>query len=186
MGAIDRRDFLVRSGMAISAVVLAAEIPLPKVFADSRPLKLDSWKTVREQFQLSSDFVHLAGFFLASHPAPVRAAIERHRRGLDADPIGYWFEHEEKLEATVLRAAADYLAVDPTEIALTDSTTMGLGLLYNGFTLREDQEVLTTLHDHYATETSLRFRAERTGATVRQFLSMIPSRMSRAKSYSII
>ena len=29
MGAIDRRDFLVRSGMAISAAVLAAEIPLP-------------------------------------------------------------------------------------------------------------------------------------------------------------
>lgn len=168
MDAVNRRNFLVRSGMAISAAVLAAEIPLPKVFADSPPLKLDNWKTVREQFQLSSDFVHLAGFFLASHPAPVRAAIERHRRGLDADPIGYWSEHEEKQEATVLRAAADYLAVDPTEIALTDSTTMGLGLLYNGLTLREDQEILTTLHDHYATETSLRLRAERTGATVRQ------------------
>ncbi|MBC7840281.1 MAG: twin-arginine translocation signal domain-containing protein, partial [Nitrospiraceae bacterium] len=82
MGAIDRRDFLVRSGLAISAAVLAAEIPLPKVFADLPSLKLDNWKTVREQFQLSSDFVHLAGFFLASHPTPVRAAIERHRRGL--------------------------------------------------------------------------------------------------------
>jgi isopenicillin-N epimerase len=168
MGAIDRRDFLVRSGLAISAAILAAEIPLPKVFADSPSLKLDSWKTVRGQFQLSNDFVHLAGFFLASHPAPVRAAIERHRRGLDADPIGYWSEHEEKQEAAVLRAAAEYLAVDPTEIALTDSTTMGLGLLYGGLTLGEGQEVLTTLHDHYATETSLRLRAERTGATVRQ------------------
>lgn len=168
MGAIDRRDFLVRSGLAISAAVLAAEIPLPKVFADSPPLKPDSWKTVRGQFQLSSGFVHLAGFFLASHPAPVRAAIERHRRGLDADPIGYWFEQEEKQEAAVLRAAADYLAVDPTEIALTDSTTMGLGLLYGGLTLREGQEILTTVHDHYATETSLRLRTERTGATVRQ------------------
>jgi selenocysteine lyase/cysteine desulfurase len=68
----------------------------------------------------------------------------------------------------VLRAAAEYLAVDPTEIALTDSTTMGLGLLYGGLTLREGQEILTTLHDHYATETSLRLRAEHTGATVRQ------------------
>ena len=170
MGAIDRRDFLVRSGLAISAAVLAAEIPLPKVFADSPSLKLDNWKTVREQFQLSSDFVHLAGFFLASHPAPVSAAIERHRRGLDADPIGYWSEHEEKQEAAVLRAAAENLAVDPTEIALTDSTTMGLGLLYSGLTLSEGQEILTTLHDHYATETSLRLRAERTGATIRQIL----------------
>jgi selenocysteine lyase/cysteine desulfurase len=123
---------------------------------------------VREQFQLSPDVVHLAGFFLASHPTPVRAAIERHRRGLDANPIGYWMEQGEKQEAAVLLAAADYLAVDPTEIALTDSTTMGLGLLYGGLTLRKEQEILTTLHDHYATETSLKLRAERTGATVRQ------------------
>jgi selenocysteine lyase/cysteine desulfurase len=45
---------------------------------------------------------------------------------------------------------------------------MGLGLLYGGLRLRADQEVLSTKHDHYSTETSLRLRAERTGARVRQ------------------
>lgn len=168
MGVINRRDFLVRSGMAIGAALLAAENPISTATAGSPPLKLDDWQAVREQFQLSRDYIHLAGFFLASHPTPVRAAIERHRRGLDADPIGYWVEQEEKREAAVLRAAADYLVVDPTEIALTDSTTMGLGLLYGGLTLHEGQEILTTQHDHYATETSLRLRAERSGATIRQ------------------
>ncbi len=168
MDAINRRNFLVRSGLAIGAALLAAEAPVSTAIANSPPLKLDTWQAVREQFQLSHDFIHLAGFFLSSHPTSVRAAIERHRLGLDADPIGYWFEQEEKQEAAVLRAAADYLAVDPTEIALTDSTTMGLGLLYGGLTLREGQEILTTLHDHYATEMSFRLRAERTGATVRQ------------------
>lgn len=168
MDAINRRNFLVRSGLAIGAALLAVEAPVSTAIANSPPLKLDTWQAVREQFQLSRDSIHLAGFFLASHPTPVRAAIERHRLGLDADPIGYWFEQEEKQEAAVLRAAADYLGVDPTEIALTDSTTMGLGLLYGGLTLREGQEILTTVHDHYATETSLRLRAERTGATVRQ------------------
>ena len=68
----------------------------------------------------------------------------------------------------MLQAAAGYLGVEPTEIALTDSTTMGLGLLYGGLTLKRDQEILTTTHDHYSTETSLRLRAERTGATVRR------------------
>src|SRR4029077_2877626 len=158
MDAINRRNFLVRSGFAIGAALLAVETPTPTAIAGAPPLKLDSWQAVREQFQLSRDHIHLAGFFLASHPAQVQAAIERHRRGLDADPIGYWFEQEETQEAAVLRAAAAYLAVDPTEIALTDSTTMGLGLLYGGLTLREGQEILSTLHDHYATETSLRLR----------------------------
>jgi isopenicillin-N epimerase len=168
MDAINRRNFLVRSGLAIGAALLARDAPVSHAVANSPPLKLDSWQTVREQFQLDPNSVHLAGFFLASHPTPVRAAIERHRRELDADPIGYWSEQEAKLEAAVLRAAGDYLGVDPTEIALTDSTTMGLGLLYGSLTLRKSQEILTTLHDHYATETSLRLRAERTGATVRQ------------------
>jgi selenocysteine lyase/cysteine desulfurase len=58
--------------------------------------------------------------------------------------------------------------VDPSDIALTDSTTMGLGLLYSGLKLRTDQEILTTTHDHYSTENSLRLRAERTGASVRK------------------
>jgi selenocysteine lyase/cysteine desulfurase len=98
----------------------------------------------------------------------VRQAIERHRAGLDADPIGYWYEHEEKQEAKVLRAAADYLGAQPTDIALTDSTTMGLGLLYGGLHLRSGQEILATTHDHYSTEVSLRLRAEHTGAVVRQ------------------
>jgi len=154
--------------MAIGAALLAAEPPVSTAIASSPPLKLDSWQAVRAQFQLSRDFIHLAGFFLASHPTPVREAIERHRKRLEADPIGYWFEQEEKQEAAVLRAAADYLAADPTEIALTDSTTMGLGLLYGGLTLRDGQEILTTLHDHYSTETSLRLSAERTGATIRK------------------
>jgi len=154
--------------MAIGAALLAAETPVSTAIASSPPLKLDSWQAVRAQFQLSRDFIHLAGFFLASHPTPVREAIERHRMRLEADPIGYWFEQEEKQEAAVLRAAANYLAVDSTEIALTDSTTMGLGLLYGGLTLRDGQEILTTLHDHYSTETSLRLSAERTGATIRK------------------
>jgi selenocysteine lyase/cysteine desulfurase len=123
---------------------------------------------VRNQFPLSADLIHLAGFFLASHPLPVREAIERHRAGLDADPIGYWFAHEKKQEAAVLHAAAGYLGAAPTDIALTDSTTMGLGLLYGSLTVRHGQEILTTTHDHYSTETSLRLRAERTGASVRR------------------
>jgi selenocysteine lyase/cysteine desulfurase len=166
---IDRRNFLVRTGLVLGSALLAAG--LPKTLADARSASssdLHDWRAVRRQFSLAPDLIHLAGFFLASHPEPVRKAIERHRRGLDADPIGYWFAHEERQEAAVLRAAADYLGVDPADIALTDSTTMGLGLLYGGLTLREGQEILTTTHDHYSTETSLRLRAERTGAMVRQ------------------
>lgn len=166
---MNRRDFLVRTGLAVSAAVLADGLRVSKALAEAAPApRLDSWEAVRDQFLLTRDVIHMSGFFLASHPAPVREAIERHRRGLDENPIGYVIEHEEQSEGAVLSAAADYLGANPADLALTDSTTMGLGLLYGGLTLRKGQEILTTAHDHYSTALSLRLRAQRTGASIRQ------------------
>ena len=167
MSDIGRRGFLVRSGLVLSAALLAGTHSHTHAEPQASRRKPENWDEIRAQFPLSSQLIHLAAFFLASHPTPVREAIERHRAGLDADPIGYWFEHEEKQEAKVLLAAAEYLGANLTDIALTDSTTMGLGLLYGGLKLGNEQEILTTTHDHYSTETALRLRAERTGAMVR-------------------
>jgi selenocysteine lyase/cysteine desulfurase len=169
MEALHRRQFLVRTGVALGAAILAGESSsfLSGPLASSEDLA-GTWETIREQFPLDRRLIHMAGFFLASHPAPVAAAIEQHRRGLDADPIGYWHQQESVQEAAVLRAAAEYLVVHPSQIALTDSTTMGLGLLYGGLNLQQGQEILTTTHDHYSTDMSLRHRAERTGATIRR------------------
>jgi selenocysteine lyase/cysteine desulfurase len=164
-----RRDFLVRTGQTIGAVALASALRTAEALASKRTSSdSPSWEEVRGNFNLTPGLVHMAGFFLASHPKPVRDAIEGYRRGLDANPIEYWFANIAKSEAAVAAAAAHYLGVDPADIALTDSTTMGLGLLYSGLKLRANQEILTTTHDHYSTETALRLRAERTGASVRR------------------
>lgn len=166
---ISRRDFLARTGMMLGAHALAAGLPHASAPPGPSPLPaLDSWDVVRAQFPLTYERIHMAGFLLASHPAPVRRAIEAHRHGLDENPAEYLATQQERLEAAVLQAAAQYLGVRPRDIALTDSTTMGLGLLYGGVTLREGHEILTTTHDHYATTMSLRLRADRTGAALRQ------------------
>src|SRR5262245_40593935 len=166
-----RRDFLVRTGLALGAGAFAgfARAPSepPQVVRAGEATGAGGWDAVRDQFNLSRDRIHLASFFLASHPKPVRDAIDRHRRALDENPIGYWLDNVDRLEAEVLGAAAVHLGAQPVDLALTDSTTMGLGLLYGGLKLREGQEILTTRHDHYSTQSSLKQRAERTGATVR-------------------
>jgi selenocysteine lyase/cysteine desulfurase len=106
---------------------------------------------------------HFDAFLFAAHDEPVRAAIERHRRGLDAGAAAYLHEHQLELERAVAEAAARHLGVEPRELAFTDSTTMGLGLVYSGL-LAPGDEVLTTEHDHYATHEALRL----SGARVRQ------------------
>ena len=166
MVSLDRRAFLVRSGLALAAAgLLEAENNEAVAAPEATPL---SWRAVRAQFRLTPLYGHLGGLLLASHPTAVRRAIETHRRGLDRNPVHYLHERGPALEARVLTAAASYLGARPTDIALTDSTTMGLGLLYNGLELRAGQEVLTTEHDFFATHESLRLKAERSGASVRR------------------
>ena len=126
-----------------------------------------SWDAVRRQFRLAAGWTHLGGLLLASHPTAVRRAIETHRRGLDANPVHYLHDRGPQLEVAVLREAAAYLGAAPSDLALTDSTTMGLGLLYNGIDLRAGQEALTSRHDFFATHEALRLKAARAGATVR-------------------
>ena len=127
-----------------------------------------SWSSVRDQFALDDGVTNLTTFLLASHPKPVRDAIDRHRAGLDRDAKRYLDDQEETAETRIRAGAAAYLEVRADEIALTDSTTMGLGLVYGGLRLRPGQEILTTVHDFYSTHESLRLRALRTGARVRK------------------
>jgi selenocysteine lyase/cysteine desulfurase len=162
---MDRRQLLVRTGLALAAAGLT---DLEQAGAAPRADAAVGWNDVRAQFRLSPGLIHMGGLYLASHPGPVRRAIDRHRRGLDADPVGYLHRHGGSLEAGVLRAAGSYLGARPADIALTDSTTMGLGLLYGGLSLRPGDEVLTTTHDFFATHESLRLAAEETGAIVRR------------------
>lgn len=170
-----RRTFLKRTGVLLGAVPAAGVLRYGSPAEEQRvggggPRAFDptDWEDVRDQFALTRDRIHMATFLLASHPRPVAEAIRRHRTAFDEDPATYWEEHFQQAEPSVRRAAAEYLYTDPDLIALTDSTTMGLGLVYGGLRLGAGQEIVTTPHGHYATLESLRLRAERTGAIVRE------------------
>jgi len=189
-----RRDFLRGSGLTATGLGLGraswagiaaaatapaaarqpAAAPHPAATGETAPaFRPDDWASVRAQFRLAPDYAHLSSFFIASHPAPVRQAIETYRRALDENPFGYLEGHmfeadKDKLWLQVCAAAAGYIGGAPDEIALTGSTTMGLALLYNGLRLKPGQEILTTVHDHYSHHESIRLAAEKWGGTVRK------------------
>jgi selenocysteine lyase/cysteine desulfurase len=152
------------------AAGLAAAGYAPPALAEDAAFDPKSWSSVRAQFALDPRETNFATFLLAPHPRPVREAIARHARGLDRDAKRYLDRLEDMgvAEQRVRAAAGRYLGVDADELALTDSTTMGLGLLYGGLRLEEDDEVVTTTHDFFSTHEALRLRALRTGAHVRK------------------
>src|SRR5215217_8634661 len=84
-----RRDFLARAGaLAVAPGALAA-------CSEETAAAPGGWAGVRAQFALRERERNFAAWYLASHPKPVRDAIERHRRGLDASPHEYVERHVE-------------------------------------------------------------------------------------------
>lgn len=147
---------------------MAASVLATRSDAPGTQSQIVDWDTVRGMFSVNPAYLHFGGLYLASHPTPVQQAIEAHRRGLDDNPVDYLHEQGPVLEAGVLQAAANYLGGSVTDIALTDSTTMGLGLLYTGLSVGPGQEILTTVHDFYATHEALQLSARRSGASMRR------------------
>jgi selenocysteine lyase/cysteine desulfurase len=163
---LPRRSFLGIAAVGAAACTTPARAPQSLA---ALAAATDKWAALRAEFALATDRIHLAGMLFTSYPRVVRDAIERYRGELDVDPVQV-LEHDletnERTNAT-LDAAARYLGVARGEIALTDSTTSGLALVYGGVTLAAGDEIVTTKHDHWVTHESLRLAAERTGASVR-------------------
>lgn len=167
---LDRRQFLATTGLGAAALATASS-PVAAAAAAADPVPLPAagdWAAARAAFALSPDLAHLSAMLFASHPANVRAAIERHRAHLDADPAGYLHDNNSRLTDAAFAAAAAYLGVEPAEVALTGSTTDGVGLVYAGVRLRAGQEILTTAQDYYVTHEAARLAAARSGASIRR------------------
>jgi len=127
----------------------------------------EDWASVRAQFPLDTGLAQFAAYVLSPHTAQVSAAIAHHRARLDRDTDTALHEGY-LLEEGVRRAAASYVGGTADQIALTDSTTMGIAVMYGGLDLRPGDEILSTTHDFFSTEEALRLAERRTGAVVRR------------------
>ena len=110
---VSRRQFLLATGsmgLAAAGPAWAKPASHPKLAAPAA-FKPDDWASVRAQFRLAPDLVHLSPFYIVSHPRPVRDAIEQYRKALDENPFGYLEAHmfekkEDQLWRKVCAAAA--------------------------------------------------------------------------------
>ena len=175
-----RRDFVTTAGLSLAGLVTARAAAANEAVAVPAVNASSDWAAIRAQFNLAPDWMHFSQFYIVSHPKPVRDAIERYRNLLDSQPFatvehGMGFDsfvgdqaHQDPFPVQVQKAAAAYAGCKPEEIALTDSTTQGLGLIYQGLMLKPGDEVLCTTHDHYVHHEAIRLAVEKSGATSRR------------------
>ncbi|MEQ1765422.1 MAG: aminotransferase class V-fold PLP-dependent enzyme [Pyrinomonadaceae bacterium] len=166
---MNRRNFLYLAGVSAAAATGARLGSAATISAAETKFDPMKWESVREQFDLlANDQIHLSSFFLTSHPRQVREEIERHRSAIDASPLEYIEKNMFTMPGKIAANVAEYLGGKPEEVAITNSTTMGLALIYHGLPLRTGDEILTTAHDHFVHHEAARLAAERAGGTVRK------------------
>lgn len=169
---LTRRRLLVNGSLTLAAGAIAPALS----FADQKQSSksdFSNWNSVRREFELDPQFIHLGLFFLTSHPRVVREAIEKYRKKLDSNPFmtveHALFESEDSnIPLKVTRALAGYTGASADDFALTSNTTSGLALVYHGLSLKKGDEVLTTDQDHVVHHESIRLATERAGATWRK------------------
>lgn len=172
---ITRREFMVRpAALGVTALVPASLLSALAAETPALP-DLSSWNRVRAQFTLDPDYLHFASFFIASHPAPVRDAIDAYRRAIDRNPFqaiehGMFEGDESNVPLQVQREIAAYLGGQAEDVCLTRSTTESLALVYHGLPLQAGDEVLCTTHDHYSHHESVRLATLRAGASLRKIV----------------
>lgn len=169
---LTRREFL--TAPSLGALGLLPGGLLAAVAAETPPLPdLSGWEGVRAQFALDPSFAHFASFYLVSHPAPVREAIDGYRRAIDRNPLhvveqGMFEDDAHNLPLQVCTRIAAYLGARAEDVCLTGNTTTSLALVYHGLPLQAGDEVLCTTHDHYSHHESIRLATARCGATMRK------------------
>ncbi|MCP2052630.1 UNVERIFIED_ORG: selenocysteine lyase/cysteine desulfurase [Pseudomonas fluorescens] len=167
----DRRTFLKRAGVFAASLPLGSALLAHAQAATQAPATNDPWTGFKQLFTQDPNYLHFSNFLVTSHPRPVREAIERYRQQIDRNPglaMDWGLEETWKREGQVREWAGRYLNAKPAQIALTGSTSEGLAMIYGGIKLRPDQEILTTEHEHYATQNVLDFRVARQGTQVRR------------------
>lgn len=170
---LTRRQFLA-APVALGGAAVGANAFMAALASESAPMPdLSTWEGVRAQFTLDPELAHFASFFISSHPAPVRDAVEAWRRAMDRNPFhvieqGLFEDEAHNIPLQVQAAIGRYLGGRGEDVALTRSTTEGLALIHLGLPLKPGDEVLATTHDHYSHHESIRYATERSGATTRR------------------
>ncbi len=127
--SLNRRDFIVAAGLGAATATLAdvtGSTKEPRAVNQIAMQGASDWESVREQFNLDSNYIHLAGLLITSHPTPVREAIAQYRSALNENLGLYLPQNNSRLQAEVRQAAANYVGTQLEDIALTDRSFLFL------------------------------------------------------------
>lgn len=153
MGSFSRRNFLRKN--ILGGALIASGAPIFYGFSDIEPFKEQSisnfknsggkidWQQVRASFLFPEDRKYLNTASLGPSPKNVVDTLCESIHDLDSK-----CSHGHHLSDTVHEKFAQFLNVNPEEIAFTRNATEGMNIIARSLRLKRGDEVIITTHEH--------------------------------------
>lgn len=129
-----------------------------------RPEPFDA--ALRSQFPLDSEYTFLNHGSFGSCPRPVLAYQRRWQDIIEARPIEMLGRRSDEMLGDAKAVVGPFLGVNACDVAFVTNATDAINAIVRSLPFRAGDEILTTSHVYGAVRKSLRYVADRTGATV--------------------
>lgn len=122
---------------------------------------------MRQHWLLDPDITFLNHGSFGSCPVAVLEAQAEYRRRMERAPIQFLVRELPQRLEEVRQQVAPFVGVSPQDLVFVRNATEGVNAVLRSIALQAGDEILTTNHTYGACANTLRFVAERSGATVR-------------------
>lgn len=169
-----RRNFLGQSAAWVGALSLtplessAAMLPIPTAPQHGNPITDEEyWSQIRLFYAKPKGFINLENGYFSPQAIPTLYAHQKLET--DINTRTSWFMRREQQDAIEdsRRALANFLAVDPEELALTRNTTESLNTLISGYPWRKGDEVIIGNQDYGSMVAAFRQAEKRYGIVIK-------------------
>ena len=119
------------------------------------------WSSIRNQYQVSDEFINLENGYFGVQAQPVFAAFLRHQTLVNRETSYFLRQRYPLIEAQVMQALAAFCGVDTGELIITRNLVESMNILLQGYPFQAGDEVLLAAHDYDSVIETLEMVAQR-------------------------
>lgn len=108
------------------------------------------WKSIRNQYKLTSDFINLESGYYNIIPSPILGKLQKHLERVNLEGSFYMREKLENDRQEINKDLAAFVGCSPENLIITRNTTESLDMIISGFPWNEEDEIIYAYQDYGA------------------------------------
>jgi len=108
------------------------------------------WKSIRNQYKLTSDFINLESGYYNIIPSPILGKLQKHLERVNHEGSLYMREKLENDRQEINKDLAAFVGCSPENLIITRNTTESLDMIISGFPWNKEDEIIYAYQDYGA------------------------------------